>query len=302
MSSFLSDKPLKQLLAFLLIMLFSALIFTGLGTLLAYFIWGDMGFGAGIDYQNENSIKALKLIQAMSHIGIFSIPPLLFVMLLKKPLGAYFNLNTSVNTQKILMAIALFIMLLPIVSLSAVWNADMQLPSWLSGLENWMKNTEENTKILTESMLKTQSLTTLGVNLFVIAILPAIGEELLFRGLLMRSFSRIFKNIHLNIFIVSLIFSGFHMQFYGFLPRFLLGMFLGYTYYWTSNLWVPILIHFINNAMTVIIYYLVEVKFMAMPPDDMGSLENPWILVVNLIILVFGILWFQKNKKRALFT
>ena len=84
------------------------------------------------------------------------------------------------------------------------------------------------------------------------AILPAIGEELLFRGVFQRLLTEWTRNIHWGIILAALLFSFFHFEFYGFLPRFLLGVFFGYLFVWTSSIWVPILAHFTNNFIIVV--------------------------------------------------
>jgi len=135
--------------------------------------------------------------------------------------------------------------------------------------------------------------------LLIMAILPAIGEEFLFRGFLMRYFSSFVKNIHLNIIIVSIIFSALHLQFYGFLPRMALGILLGYLFYWSGSIWLPIVVHFANNAMTVIVYYLAEVGKINIDAEDFGNINNNYLLIINIIILGLGFYWFEKHKDNA---
>jgi membrane protease YdiL (CAAX protease family) len=93
------------------------------------------------------------------------------------------------------------------------------------------------------------------LNLLVIAIVPAIGEELLFRGYLQQSFSNWLSNPHVAIIVTAVLFSAIHLHFQAFLPRFILGVLLGYLFYWSGSLWLPILAHFANNAQAVIISY-----------------------------------------------
>src|SRR5207344_1198984 len=103
---------------------------------------------------------------------------------------------------------------------------------------------------------KGTSVLSLAINLFIIAFLPALGEELFFRGMMQKLFSQLTKNNHLAIIITSIIFSAIHLQFYGFLPRMVLGIFLGYLLVWSGSLWLPILAHFVNNASAVLFTFL----------------------------------------------
>src|SRR5690606_2422366 len=116
----------------------------------------------------------------------------------------------------------------------------------------WMKVQELQMEKITEKILQVTSFSGLLLNLLVIAIIPAIGEELLFRGCLQPVFHRWTKNIHIAIWITAIIFSAIHVQFYGFIPRMLMGAVFGYMLYWGRSIWLPIIAHFINNATAVI--------------------------------------------------
>jgi len=130
----------------------------------------------------------------------------------------------------------------------------------------------------------------------VLAILPALGEELVFRGFLLRYFSNFIRNIHVNIFLVALLFSAMHMQFYGFLPRFALGLMLGYLFVWSGTLWLPVLVHFLNNSIPVVVYYLVAKGTLSVNPDDFGNTSSLWIIVVNAIFIAGAFIWFDRQK------
>ncbi len=123
------------------------------------------------------------------------------------------------------------------------------------------------------------------VNLLMIAILPAIGEEFFFRGILQRLFSEWFKNIHVAIFITAFIFSAIHFQFFGFFPRFLLGLYLGYLFYWSGNLWIPIVVHFINNALVVILAYISANGYADIDYETFGSTNNTLILLLTTVLI-----------------
>jgi len=89
----------------------------------------------------------------------------------------------------------------------------------------------------------------LALNILIIAILPAFGEELIFRGVLQKILSDLFRNKHAAVWVTALFFSAVHLQFFGFLPRLILGLAFGYLYLWSGTLWLPIIAHFVNNAV-----------------------------------------------------
>jgi membrane protease YdiL (CAAX protease family) len=162
-----------------------------------------------------------------------------------------------------------------------------------------MKQMEEDAKLLTEALLKMDNIRDLLFNLFLIAIIPAIGEEMFFRGVIQKKLKNILRNPHIAILITSFIFSAIHMQFFGFLPRFFLGIILGYLFYYSGSLWMPIIAHFINNALAVLLMYL---PFSEKINTDISQLENTEISMMQatiflLIVLFFIYLYKQINSK-----
>ncbi len=117
---------------------------------------------------------------------------------------------------------------------------------------------EGNAEKLTLAFLKMDSPLDLMLNILIVALLPAIGEELLFRGCLQQLLVEWTKKPHLSIFIAAALFSAIHFQFLGFVPRMLIGAFLGYLFYWSGNLWYAIIGHFVNNALQVVGYYFAQ--------------------------------------------
>jgi membrane protease YdiL (CAAX protease family) len=127
----------------------------------------------------------------------------------------------------------------------------------------------------------------------VIAVLPAIGEELVFRGIIQRELFRGTNNIHVAIWISAAIFSAIHIQFYGFVPRMLLGALFGYLYYWSGNLWMPIIAHFINNGFTVVAMYLYQQGSVKM--DIENAEAAPWSSVLFSAVITTALLYFFKK-------
>ena len=162
----------------------------------------------------------------------------------------------------------------------------MKLPEFLSGIEEAMKRMEDSAALLTEAFLSTKSISGLMLNLFMIAVIPAIGEELFFRGLLQKFFIDWTKNPLTGILIVSFLFSFFHLQFYGFLPRFYLGVLFGLMYYWSGTIWLPIIAHFINNGAAVLLYFFLGKELVEQNLDNVGTLESNWIIFFISLILV----------------
>ena len=139
----------------------------------------------------------------------------------------------------------------PLIDVLSTWNQGLQLPESLRSIEDWMINTEKAAEVATNTLLNTDSWGGFFMNRIIIAIMTGIGEELMFRGVIQKILIGWTKNIHLGILYTAIIFSAIHFQFYGFVPRMILGMVLGYLYIWSKSLWAPVIAHAINNALTV---------------------------------------------------
>ena len=202
----------------------------------------------------------------------------------------------------VMIAMLLFLAI-PFINYLGELNSYFHLPSFMKGMEDWMKASEEQAARLTEAFLMMETPGALFFNLIMIALIPAIGEELLFRGIIQNIFSHWLKNKHAAVWLAAILFSAMHMQFYGFIPRLMLGAMMGYLLVWSENLWWPIIAHFVNNAAAVIFSYLYQIKFIALDPDTIGLAEGQSSLVM-LSMVCTGILLFaiykQGIKKRLL--
>jgi membrane protease YdiL (CAAX protease family) len=246
------------------------------------------------DYSNPKSINALKFLQFFTSVGLFIVPPLLFAYFT----GFKLQLNQKINRQSVLLAIAIMLIVNPFVAYLMQWNQSLFLPEFLEGVQMWMEASEQKAMQITEAFLAMGSIGDLLINLFLIALIPAIGEELLFRGVLQQLFAKWTGKIHLAIFISAFLFSAIHMQFFGFLPRFVLGLVLGYMFFWSKNLWLPILAHFTNNALAIIFtfHYVadkVQIEFL--------NEEIPVNISVALIsFLAVALLMYLLYKKSSI--
>lgn len=164
----------------------------------------------------------------------------------------WLHLDSKPSWQEALAAVVVMLLAIPGINLLSAWNQQMVLPEWMSGIEQWMRMQEDAAAQLTEQFLRVDTVGGLLVNIGLMALLPAVGEELTFRGVVQGMFTR---NKHVAIWATAAIFSFVHMQFYGFLPRMLLGAMFGYMLWWTGSLWVPMLMHFVNNCAAVVVAF-----------------------------------------------
>ncbi|MDL2242112.1 CPBP family intramembrane metalloprotease [Bacteroidales bacterium OttesenSCG-928-K03] len=197
----------------------------------------------------------MKIIQGITQIFTFMLPPFIFLKINKVDIKYFFGFNIKPSFIIILLSIILFLVAYPMIDWLLMQNSKMILPDWLSGVEEWMQRTQTMNEELMVRLLGVTNIGGLLLNILIIAIIPAIGEELLFRGILQKMLTNKIRNYHWAIIITSIIFSAVHMEFYSFLPRVILGMILGYTFYYTGNIIVPMVIHFVNNTISIVMYY-----------------------------------------------
>ncbi len=207
---------------------------------------------------NPEHIAFMRFFQAAQSVGMFIAPALIAAYLYsegEQKIKRYLRTSTPDNQQIIGYTILLIIISLPFVSMLGTFNAGLQLPESMASLEASMRAMEEQAQTLIKSFLITDSVWVLFANIFIVAVIPAVGEELLFRGVIQKILHEWFKNVHIAIITTAALFSFIHFQFYGFLPRFVLGIIFGYLFVWSKNIWYPILAHFINNTLGVIAYF-----------------------------------------------
>ena len=231
-----------------------------------------------------SELSVLRIAQISSQIFTFVLPPILYAILVKdNPISAL-GLN-KVKFHWLLLGIAMMYIILPLNSAFAEWNAELKLPESMKALEELMKSMQDAAAEATEKMLNVNNISGLIINIIMIAGLAALGEELLFRSLLQTSLIKICKNAHIGIIIASAVFSFIHFEFYGFLPRLVLGLLLGYMFYFSGSIWVPMLMHFLNNGTIVVLYFLNNKGITNIDLETFGKTSTP-ILIASIIAMI----------------
>lgn len=299
--------PGQQFIIFIGMALASVTLFSVIGFGLLYPLFG-INLLQTPDILSElelpHVLKAMKFLQLINALGLFVVPSLLFAFLIHKKGNDYLKWNSGSNVILFLIIPLLMLASQPIINLSAEINKHLQLPDFLKSLELWMQRSENNAEVITNAFLAGTDINTYLFNLFLIAVIPAVGEELMFRGVFQRILNDWTKNIHIAIWISAILFSAMHMQFYGFLPRMLMGALFGYIFYWSGSLWIPILAHFINNALAVSLHYLMNKGFKIDFLEEIGTGNNALFFVTcsAVIIILLLLQFYFLRKKEAPFT
>ena len=277
----LRQSPAMRVFLYLVIILISTLI--GLALSAVFVFNGDTG---------------IKIGQGINSIFMFIIPPFVYYYLTHKEhrmqeLGFR---SLTPPWWLILIGVGLMFVSLPVTNQLTAWNEGMSLGKSLNWIEDWIKSLEETAKAATEKMLNVDTIGGLLLNMIVIALIPAIGEEMTFRGVLQQSLARK-MNPHLAILLSAAIFSFIHFQFYGFLPRMFLGVLLGYMFYITGSLWTSILMHFLNNGTAVVLYYLNNKSVIDIDVEHFGTM-NGWVVALGAVVTTALILWSWRKAKQ----
>jgi len=301
-TAFRTMKPFAQLMFALFVMVASVFLFMVVGIIAALPFYGVANLMNGMSESSLNSpegINFLKYFQVIQSIGLFVAPPFAIGWLYHGNISEYLKIDRSTKVQSFLLATISLLMVIPLINFLGAINNQMSFPESLSGLETWMKTMEDAAKVMIEKFMKVDSFGGLMFNIFMIAVLPALGEELMFRGVIQRIFSNWTKNYHWGIWITAFLFSAMHMQFYGFLPRMALGAMFGYLLVWTGTMWVPILAHFVNNLMGVLGYYLIDKGVISKDIEEWGTGTEQIPLVIFSLATVGFLLFLIYRSEQA---
>ncbi len=244
------------------------------------------------DLENSNVVM-LKFLQSMYSVGLFIFPAIVGAWLLSDKVCLYLHINKFPKLSLLVLAVIIVLVISPVVNAIVEWNESISMPASMKAIEEWMKEMENNAKNATELFLKANSFSVYISNVIVLALIPAVGEELLFRGILQKLFYNWFNKIHFAIWLSAFLFSALHMQFYGFFPRMLLGALFGYLFFWSGNLWIPITTHFINNLLAVTLFYINNSYTKEI--ENIGTADNAFLYII-LSIILFSILLFYFYK------
>ena len=277
MKGIFSEKPALFQLGMLIYFSFMGLLFS----ILVQFIIGKIA-GEELSHGGDAFFYTTQFSHFFSAILIFLLPALSIAFLCSKEPLSFLCIKKSIDTKAILLSAAMVVLLFPTVDITSYLNSNIHLPEFMAPIENWIRETEEYAGKIIDKLLSKEGIIPFAVNILVIGVMAGIGEELLFRGVLLSIIRKKIKNPHIAIWIVAFIFSAIHFQFLGFIPRMILGAFMGYLLYWTNNIWVPVFAHFLNNAMSITGY---KINLYQSTSDSTALItENPTVTEIILII------------------
>ncbi|WP_088653779.1 CPBP family intramembrane glutamic endopeptidase [Geofilum rhodophaeum] len=294
---FKNSHPLLQLLILLLLMPVSVFVVSLLGMLLLLPFGGTTLWEAWM--QGQPSLPQLKYLQVLQSVGLFIVPALLAARLFSDSLrtGLFFK---RPSVPGLLLSICLIIAAQPLVLWLASEALQPTLPEGLRGLSEWMHQSEETVNKTLYRFLDTRGTMPLLLNLLMMVVLPALGEEMLFRGSLQPMLQRWLGRPHTAIWLTALLFSAMHLQFLTFFPRLFLGALLGYLLLYGKSLWYPVAGHFINNLLALFLFYYYRFSQPDVNPLSMEqSAPALWLLLLSGVLTGGILMLLKKNQSRA---
>lgn len=284
----------SQFLLLISIALASFFLLGLLGTIVLSAITGigilEMGDSSKWNFSKPEIITFIRGMQVVQFISLFLVPSLLCARFFSTDAKKYLGLKKPSNLFYFLVAVVVMIIALPLVNWLGELNKNVQFPS---NIQEWMKSGEQEAAKMVQALLSKHTVNDLIINVICIAGLAAVGEELLFRGMVQRLLIKMFKTPWPGIIITAVLFSAMHMQFYGFLPRFLLGILLGAAYWYSGSLWVAIVAHFVYDALLIVLTYF----YPAMLNDESSVKLGNLALIgsISFVLVALLIEWMRKK-------
>ena len=272
----------SRLLTFMLLLIFGILFSSVLGVFVAMINGGEIF-----------SIKNLRIIQVLNQVVGFMMPAVVYAILVKEKPFNFLGFN-KMPAWSLLGIVAMFT-IIPFLGTVTDWNDSIVFPESMRAIEEQMRATQQKSEEIIEMFISQGSLFS---SLLIIAALAAVSEELLFRSVIQRWLMKLFKNVHVAIIVTAIVFSAFHMDFFGFFPRLFLGVMLGYMFWMTGSIFPSMLMHFVNNATIVMLHYLNTRGFIDIDVDHFCSTDNVLVIILSLIMTVAIFIICNRFSKR----
>ena len=271
------------------------LLFSLGGVALSKLIWHDAYDALSVAQQAHY----VRFNQAMSMLGVWLAPALLFSYGHYRNVWRYNRADVLPSATLLKWTVLLAFLLLPAVYVLAYLNQSVHLPDFMTGVEEWMRAKEDKAEDILKVLTENSTVSSLLLNLLVMGVMPAVCEEFFFQGTLQPLLMRSMRNKHLAIWLTAFIFSAIHLQFFGFVPRFLLGAYLGYLFVWSGSLWLPIVAHMLHNVCSLLIQFAAD--HLGIDTEDPSTFADQLptiipIVVAASVVVGYGIYKLWKNR------
>lgn len=244
-------------------------------------------------------VDILQILQVIQSVCLFIFPSLVYAYLVSGNISDSLFLRGKPYLARILLATAILFFSVPLINYAGKLNSQIHLPDFMQGIDAWMQEKENFANEISLAFMNRPA-SKIPVNLLMIAVIPALGEELLFRAVIQQLVIKLLRNQHGGIWLTSFLFGALHLQFFSFLPRIILGSLFGYLLEYSRSLWYPIIVHFLNNTMAILFTYFGNLSSQLQHLEKLGAEKTEIPVVVLSILLTLTNLWiFRRSTFRS---
>lgn len=247
------------------------------------------------------STLTMRISAVIQDVIAFIAPALITAILITRLPARFLALEHKPELKVTLLACLVLIVSIPAMNALVAWNESISLPDSMSQLENWMRASENSAQDSINILLGGNTLGSLIVSILIVGVFAGFSEEIFFRGAFQRLLSTGGLNIHASIWLVAFIFSASHLQFYGFFGRFILGAYFGYLLYWTKSLWIPVIIHIVNNTLFIIGNYSISgMTDSGINEFNTFGFDNYPLVILSCVLVIVGMVFLRKATLKDL--
>lgn len=274
----------------------------GLGLMLCCFVlmFVIVSFITGLlmSKMTSNVGGAVRIAILLQDLFVFMLPAIVTAIMMTRLPARFLYIDVAPRIWVTLLAIATLFSSMPWMNWLISWNEGITFPESMKGVESMLRASEKEAGRMVDIILEGASFGSLIVSVCIVGVLAGLSEELFFRGALLRLFNQMRMNPQVAIWIVAIIFSVMHFQFFGFFPRMLLGAFFGYLVWWTRSLWVPIIVHMVNNSVVVVSRWIEKKDGIESMVNTVGTGSDNWSLILlSLLLTAFGLYLIYRNSR-----
>lgn len=234
------------------------------------------------------TLRIAAILQSMLQIIM---PAIITALLVSRRPARLLAIERAPRSGPMFLGICVLIVSVPLLNLIIQLNASLHLPPAFGAAESWMRQMEDNAASTIATLQGGSSVADLVMSILIVGIMAGLGEELLFRGSIQRLLSTSGLNTHAAIWITAAIFSAVHMQFFGFVPRMLLGALFGYMLVWSGTLWLPICVHAANNIIYVTARWMALRSSVSSTTVDTVGVDGNWTIILTSAALTTATLF-----------
>ena len=254
----------------------------------------------GVDTTSINSVITMSILQ---NLVAFVLPVIMLAIMNKRseltPLSHTLWMSKGPTFKSIALVVLVWIVAMPAMNYVVELNQSLEFPSNLKWMEEYLRDMEDLAADTTNELLNTQSVGMMIFMVFVVGVLTGLGEEVFFRAGLLGSMLHGKVNKHVSVWVVAFVFSAIHFQFFGFVPRLLLGAWLGYLLVWSGEVWTPIIAHALNNGSIVLVTYLANQNIISDNYLETTGANDHWMALGSAVVTVLLLVVFMRKSPKT---